>query len=500
MAEPTHYISDETLTFEAIGHLINSDDHKIALSEGSVERIKRCRSYLETKIETSSNPVYGVNTGFGDLCTVGIEPDQLGQLQLNLIRSHACGIGERAPGRIVRLMILLKVHALAKGYSGIRLETVERLVDFYNHKVSPVVYTQGSLGASGDLAPLANLSLALIGEGVVNHDGVEKSAKELHNELGWEPLIPGAKEGLALLNGTQFMQAYAVHCLLESEKYLDWADTIGAMSLEGFDGRIDPFLEALHVIRPHSGQQQVATNIRHLLEGSELIRAEKVHVQDPYAFRCMPQVHGASRDTVAHVKSVVLTEINSVTDNPNVFPDEDQIISGGNFHGQPLALVLDFLAIAMAEIGSISERRVYQLISGSRGLPAFLCASPGLNSGLMIPQYTAASIVSQNKQFCTPASIDSIPSSNGQEDHVSMGANAATKCYKVIENIRTLLSIELLNASQALHFREPMTTSNKLAEIVSDFRVVVPVVQEDRWLGADMAKAASFLNDRHPNL
>ena len=393
-------------------------------------------------------------------------------------------------------MLLLKIRSLSYGYSGVRLETVERLIDFYNNGILPIVYQQGSLGASGDLAPLAHLSLPLLGLGEVEHDGRRRPSAEVLEEFGWKPLELQSKEGLALLNGTQFMSAYGVQAVIDARRLSDWADRIGALSLDAFDGRIEPFYDEVHVIRAHPGQLATARAVRCVLEGSELIRRPKKHVQDPYSFRCMPQVHGATKDTIDYVAGVLETEINSPTDNPTIFPDEDMIISAGNFHGQPIALAMDFLAIALAELGSISERRIYKLISGSRGLPHFLVANPGLNSGFMIPQYTAASIVSQSKGLCMPASVDSIPSSQGQEDHVSMGANAATKLRRVVLNTERVLAIELFNAAQALEFRRPARTSPALENLVADYRRRVPFIDNDTVMYPYIETSVQFLRER----
>ncbi len=489
-----HYITTIKLTFETIEEIISANK-KLALSDEAKNNIVCCREYLEKKIASHGEPIYGINTGFGSLCDVLIADEDLEQLQKNLVMSHACGTGDEVPQEIVKLMMLLKIQSLSYGKSGVQLETVERLIDFYNHDMLPVVYQQGSLGASGDLAPLAHLSLPLIGMGEVNFNGKKQQTNDVLKQLKTQPLQLKSKEGLALLNGTQFMSAYGVWCILQSKKLSNSADTISAISLEAFDGRIDPFKEHLHTIRPHKGQIQTAKNIYKLLEGSELVALHKMHVQDPYSFRCIPQVHGASKDVIEYAENVFLTEINSVTDNPTIFPDENEILSGGNFHGQPLALALDFLAIALAELGSISERRTYQLISGTRGLPAFLVAKPGLNSGFMIPQYAAASIVSQNKQLCTPASVDSIVSSNGQEDHVSMGANAATKCFKVVENVQRILAIELMNAAQALEFRRPLKSSHQIENIVTEYRKQVKFLVEDEVMYPEIEKSVEFLNN-----
>lgn len=490
---PIHYISTDILSLEVVQEIINY--HKtIELSEEATATIQKCRTYLDAKMESNDAAIYGINTGFGSLCNVKISNDNLTKLQENLVRSHACGIGEEVPVAIVKIMLLLKIQSLSYGYSGVQLATVQRLVDFYNNDVIPVIYSQGSLGASGDLAPLAHLSLPLIGEGEVYFNGKKMEAKELEAHFGWKPIQFKSKEGLALLNGTQFMSAYGVHILLKATKYSYLADLIATISLEGFDGRKEPFNELIHFIRPHKGQINTAYRINEFLEGSQIITQPKTHVQDPYSFRCIPQVHGASKDAIDYVKKVFKTEINSVTDNPNVFIESDQILSGGNFHGQPLAISLDFLGIALSELGSISERRTYQLISGLRNLPSFLVDNPGLNSGFMIPQYTAASIASQNKQLATPASIDSIVSSNGQEDHVSMGANAATKTLKIMENVGRILAIELMNASQAIEYRRPLLSSDFIEQFLKAYRSEVSLVKEDRILHYDIVKTIDFLD------
>jgi len=489
----THYISTELLSLEIVNEIV-LHDKALALSDEAKINIQKCRDYLDKKMASHSEPIYGINTGFGSLCNVKISNENLSKLQENLVKSHACGTGEEVPPQIVKLMLLLKIQSLSYGHSGIQLQTVERLIEFYNNDIVPVIYTQGSLGASGDLAPLAHLSLPLLGEGDVYYKGKRLHSSVVMKYFNWEPIVLQSKEGLALLNGTQFMSAYGAHILIKVSKFSYLADLIGTISLEAFDGRIEPFHELIHFIRPHKGQIVTANRIKGFLDGSEIIEQEKMHVQDPYSFRCMPQVHGASKDAFEYVKKVFKTEINSVTDNPNIFIESDQIISGGNFHGQPLALALDFLAIALAELGSISERRTYQLISGSRNLPAFLVDNPGLNSGLMIPQYTAASIASQNKQLATPASIDSIVSSNGQEDHVSMGANAATKALRVLDNLERILAIELMNASQAIEYRRPLKSSDFVEMFLKAYREEVPLIKEDRILHYDIEKTVSFLN------
>ena len=466
---------------------------KAILSDEAQEKIENGRTFLDNKLKYSNAPIYGVNTGFGALYNKKISKKNLQKLQENLIKSHACGTGAEIPVEIVRFMLILKAKSLSYGNSAAQLETVQRLLDLYNSNAIPIVYEQGSLGASGDLSPLAHLCLPLIGMGEVSFNGKRTSGSTVLRKLKLKQVSLSSKEGLALLNGTQFMQAYGLYCVAEAERLFKLSNWIGALSLEAFDGRLEPFHPLIQQIRPHKGQIETAQQICSLLEGSEIIRRPKQHVQDPYAFRCIPQVHGATFDTINHVKSVFETEINSVTDNPTLFPEENLLISAGNFHGQPLALALDFLAIAMAELGNISERRTYQLISGLRGLPAFLVANPGLNSGFMIPQYTAASIVSQNKQLATPASVDSITSSAGQEDHVSMGANAATKCFRIIENIQTVLAIEFYTAAQALEFRKPLKSSPILEKWMSSYRKEVAFIQEDVLMYHDIQRTIRFL-------
>lgn len=478
--------------FQQIKNLL-AHNQLVSITFDAHDRITKCRQYLDDKMRNSDALFYGINTGFGFLQNVQIDKAQLQELQSNLIQSHACGMGEEVPKDIVKLMMAFKIKSLSYGYSGVQTDTVERLMDMYNNDMLPVIYTQGSLGASGDLAPLSHLSLPLIGLGEVYHAGVKIPAADALKKFDWKPIELKSKEGLALINGTQFMSAYGMYNLVQCERLIKWANIIAAISYDAFDCTTEPLHENIHAIRSHKGQVETAAAMRRLLSGSEIATQKKSQVQDPYSFRCIPQVHGATKDSFDYILSVFIKEINSVTDNPNVFPDEDMIVSGGNFHGQPLAITLDFLAIAMAELGSISERRTYQLISGLRGLPAFLVSNPGLNSGLMIPQYTAAGIVSENKQLCTPSSVDSIPSSNNQEDHVSMGANAATKCKRVVDNVEKVLAVELLTAVQALEFRRPQKTSPMLEEIVTEFRKEVSFNQADRILHDDMIKAVSFI-------
>lgn len=489
-----HKISAEHLTIDKIAEIIRGG-YKIELSDDARQRIIHCREYLDKKVAESEVPIYGVTTGFGSLCKISISEDQLSQLQINLMMSHACGVGERVRNEIVKIMILLKVQSLSYGFSGSKLDTVERLIDFFNNDIYPIVYQQGSVGASGDLVPLAHMCLPLCGLGEVEYKGQIMSGEEMNMQMGWEPIRLGSKEGLALLNGTQNMSAHAVWSLINAKRLIEWGDKIAAMSFEAYDGRVEPFTLAVHTVRPHKGQIDTANKMRELLEGSEMTKQHKENVQDPYSFRCIPQVHGTVKDTFEYVSSVIDTEINSATDNPTVCPDEDLIISAGNFHGEPIALPMDFMAIALNELGSISERRTYKLVSGTRNLPSFLVAKPGVNSGFMIPQYTAAAIASQSKTLCMPSSADTIPTSQGQEDHVSMGANAATKLVRVVENTERILAIELFNAAQAMEFRRPLKSSPVIEKLHADFRKVVPFIDDDEVMYPHIANAVKFLQE-----
>lgn len=484
------FILDELFDF------INSN-HKVELGEEGKKAVQKCRDYLDQKMEATEGNIYGINTGFGSLYDQSISKPDLAKLQVNLVRSHACGTGEEVPENIVKTMLLFKAIGLHYGHSGVQVATVERLLFYFNNDIIPVVYQQGSLGASGDLAPLAHIALALIGEGNVYYQGKKQKTKDVLSQLEITPIALQSKEGLALLNGTQFMSSYLAHGVYEAKCLFKQANLNVAMSLEAFDGRIDPFTPSVNKIRNQEGQIETAAAIRAILKGSKLIKQEKIHVQDPYSFRCVPQVHGATYDVILQAEKIVTREINAVTDNPTIFPDEDVIVSAGNFHGQPLALNLDFLAIAMAELGSISERRIYKLMGGFRNLPAFLVAQPGLNSGFMIAQYTAASIVSQNKQLGTPASVDSIDSSNGQEDHVSMGANAATKLYRVIENVWQIMGIELMAASQAIEFRGVEKTSEVLQNLHAEIRKMVNFIEEDEYMSEHLRNSKAFIKKKH---
>jgi histidine ammonia-lyase len=487
-------LDKSTLTFQQVKNLLKYNQ-LVSVTYAAHEAILKCRDYLDQKINSSDALFYGINTGFGFLQNVKIEKAQLEILQQNLLLSHACGLGEEVPEEIVKLMMMLKIKSLSYGYSGIGIEVVKRLMDMFNNNVLPVIYTQGSLGASGDLAPLSHMSLPLIGKGEVKINAEKISAEEALKKFHWKPIELQSKEGLALINGTQFMSAYGLYNLIHSERLLNWANMIAAISFDAFDCNPDCLYDRLQEVRPHAGQISVAAQLRNILQGSEMIQQKKTELQDPYSFRCIPQVHGASKDSFEFVLKTFLTEINSVTDNPIIFPDEDKIVSGGNFHGEPLAFALDYLSIAMSEIANISERRTYQLLSGQRNLPLFLVKNPGLNSGLMIPQYTAAGIVSENKQLSTPASVDSISSSNNQEDHVSMGANAATKCLRVIQNVEKVLAIELIAAVQALEFRRPLKSSGEIESLVKEFRKKISFNESDRFLHEDTVNAIQFMRE-----
>ena len=489
----TYAIGSGQLTYSIIEKIIKSGA-RLSLSPEARERISHCREFLDKKTDETTQPIYGVTTGFGSLCNKHISDSELSTLQENLVKSHSCSVGNPVDSVIVKLMLLLKAHALSMGFSGVQVETVERILDFYNNDVIPVVNDRGSLGASGDLAPLANLFLPLIGEGEVFFQGRRIKSEDMLAQMGWRPIKLKSKEGLALLNGTQFMSANGIKALIDGWHMVNCFDLFGAMSLDAFDGRIEPFLACIQQVRPHPGQIQTAELYRRLLAGSEIAARPKKHVQDPYSFRCIPQVHGAVKDAMVHVTNILHIEINSVTDNPTVFPDEDMVVSGGNFHGEPLALAFDYMGVALHELGNISERRVAQLILGLRGLPEFLVAHPGLNSGFMIPQYAAASMVSQNKMYAWPASCDSIVSSNGQEDFVSMGANAAVKLHKIIDNLRYIAAIELMNAAQALDFRRPLKSSPFIENVVTQLRKEVPFVKEDVVMEDYIAKTMNFLD------
>jgi len=495
MTAPHLLDPDRPLQLEDLAPVLDGSV-ELALPPTASDRVRQCRKYLDEKLSQSDHLYYGINTGFGALCNIRISAAETEALQHNLVRSHACGLGEQVPLPLVRLMLVLKIRSLVQGYSGVRLALVRRLLDFYNADLLPVVYELGSLGASGDLAPLAHLSLPVLGQGEVFLKGERMEARDALRKLGMAPLPLRSKEGLALLNGTQFSSAYTVWSLLKARYLWQLAHVSAALSLDAFDCSAAPFQPQLQRIRPHWGQGISAARIRQWLEGSELLHRNKPYVQDPYAFRCIPQVHGATGDALRHVEAVAVEEINAVTDNPNIFPEEDLILSGGNFHAQALALPLDYLSIALAELGSISERRTYQLLSGTRDLPAFLTPQAGLHSGLMIPQYTAAAMVSQNKQLCHPASVDSIVTSNGQEDHVSMAANGATRTRRIVQNVERILAIEWMTAAQAMAFRRPAQTSPALEALLGRFRERVSFLDQDRILHTDIQSTLHFLRDQ----
>ncbi len=471
---------------------INSDE-KIKLSASAMQAIRKCREFLEEKTKEESSIFYGINTGFGSLCNTKISPKDLSRLQEKLVISHSCGMGDEIPRHISKLIFLLKIKNLSQGYSGVSPVLAERMVNLYNAGVIPQIFEQGSLGASGDLAPLAHLASVLIGHGRAYYKGELLESKALLEKLEIDAIELQSKEGLALLNGTQFSLAFAVYCITQASRLLKVANLVAALSCEAYACDNAPYHSAIHRVRRHEGQQRVAEEILEWRKGSDVESMSRYSVQDPYSFRCIPQVHGATADALTYIKKVVETELNGVTDNPNIFPDEDLILSGGNFHAQPLALVLDHMSLALAELANISERRTYQLINGDRDLPAYLAANPGINSGYMIPQYTAASIVSQNKYLCTPASVDSIVSSKGQEDHVSMAANAATKCYKVLSNVKSVLGIEWMIANQAMDFRKGVKSSSSLEKYRKRFRTKVPFRTEDVYLKNDMDSSKDFL-------
>jgi histidine ammonia-lyase len=468
----------------------------VSLSNAVLERIQKSRRFLERSTQELGKTWYGVNTGFGSLYHVRISEDATDQLQLNLIRSHAAGTGPLVPYEIARLTLFLKILSFCHGNSGVRTELMDQLIRFFNAGITPAMYQFGSLGASGDLAPLAHLALVVVGEGeCILEDGTVVPASDVLRQHQIEPLVLKSKEGLALINGTQFSSAYGAWAVHRGWQLLDLAQICAALSFDAFNGNPEPLDARIQDIRPHAGQIAVAQTMRRLLEGSEIASSGEKQLQDPYAFRCVPQVHGASWDVVRHCHEILEIEINSVTDNPLIFPDEEEVLSGGNFHGQPVALAMDYLALALAELGSISERRTYQLVSGTRGLPDYLTLEAGVESGLMIAQYTAASVVNRNKTLCAPSSIDSIPTSKGQEDHVSMSANAASKLYELCDNLHGILAIEFLTASRALEFRKPASTSPYLEGLRRKFSEIIGEANGDQALYPLIRTAKDFTRE-----
>lgn len=487
-----HFGKDKLTVNKAIA-LINKEE-KYELTVEVRANILQSQQNVES-IVASNKTVYGVNTGFGPLCTVKISAEATRKLQENILQSHAVGVGEPIADDLVRLMLLTKLHALARGFSGIKLDTWERILYFFEHDILPLVPEQGSVGASGDLAPLSHLFLPLIGMGQVKYQDKVYDTADLYKELNLQPVKLGAKEGLALINGTQFILAHATMAVWKMQRALKHADIIGALSLDALRGSVRPFMKELHEIRPYEGTQQVAQNLRTLLKDSEIPNShiDCSRVQDPYSLRCMPQVHGASRNAWKHFNELVTTELNSVTDNPIVLNDGDAI-SGGNFHGQPLAMVLDYATLATAELGNIADRRVYLSLEGEKvNLPKLLLKETGLNSGFMILQYTTAALVTENKTLCFPASADSIPTSMGQEDHVSMGSISGRKCLKVLANLEKIQAIELLCASQALEFVHPLKTSTILEKIQARIRQDIPYFEKDEIFSESINKAIALV-------
>ena len=473
---------------------IGSGKIKGILGDGAVKKLNSSQRYVQHIVENNKT-VYGVNTGFGILATTKISGEDTATLQHKILQSHSVGVGEAIPAEIAKLMLITKVHALAQGYSGIRLETIERIRWHIENDVLPVVPEKGSVGASGDLAPLAHLFLPLIGLGQVIYKGTRYKAQDILKKFSLQPLDLGPKEGLALINGTQFILAFAAKAVQRMHNCLEAADIIGAMSLEALTGTKAPFDERLHQLRPFAGNKLVAQRLRLLLKDSAIMQShiDCGRVQDPYSLRCMPQVHGASRNAWLHLKELTETELNAVTDNPIIFSSDDTI-SGGNFHGQPLALPLDYACFAAAEIGNISDRRCYLLLEGKWGLPMLLMKNVGLNSGFMIPQYTTAALVTENKTLCFPASADSIPTSLGQEDHVSMGSISGRKLEKVLDNLDNILAIELMTACQAIEFRRPLRSSSILEHAHEYVRQQVSFAREDRIFADDIRKVREMLS------
>lgn len=493
MANLFHYGTDRLTVAAAIS--IASGKFKAGLDDVAIKKIKESQQHVEA-IVASNKTVYGINTGFGILSNTHISAEDTATLQHKLLESHSVGVGDPIPQEVAKIMLITKVQSLAQGYSGVKLSTVERILWHIENDVIPVVPEKGSVGASGDLAPLAHLFLPLIGLGEVFYKRERKDMGYVLRDAGLKAIQLGPKEGLALINGTQFILSYAVKAVQRMHNCLEAADIIGAMSLEALTGTKAPFDERLHELRPFAGNKLVAQRLRLLLNDSAIMRShvDCGRVQDPYSLRCMPQVHGASRNAWLHLKELTETELNAVTDNPIVFAADDTI-SGGNFHGQPLALPLDYACFASSELGNISDRRCYLLLEGKWGLPMLLMKDVGLNSGFMIPQYTTAALVSENKTLCFPSSADSIPTSLGQEDHVSMGSISGRKLNRVLDNLEFILAIELLSACQAIEFRRPLKSSELLESAHSYVRDFVSFAEEDRIFAEDINKVAGIIKD-----
>ncbi|MBQ4913894.1 histidine ammonia-lyase [Maribacter sp. MMG018] len=496
MAPKTFKLGEDWLT-AGIALSICEGTTFIVLSKATRKKIEKSWGIVQ-KIVEKGHPVYGINTGFGPLCTTKISKTETDILQTNILKSHSVGVGKPIVSEIAKTMLVLKVHSLAKGYSGISIDTLERIIWHIENNAIPVVPSQGSVGASGDLAPLSHLFLPLIGLGKVHYEGHEISTSDLFNKTGLKPLDLGPKEGLALINGTQFIAAHAVKVVDRLHAVLSQADIIGAMMIEGLQGSVKPFYKELHDLRPFKGNIHVARRVKRLLKGSEIMEdhIDCDRVQDPYSLRCIPQVHGASRNAWLHLKELLEVELNSVTDNP-VIINEDLTISGGNFHGQPLAMALDYACLAASEIGNISDRRIYLALEGnSPGVPKLLMKDTGINSGYMILQYTSAALASENKGLCFPSSADSIPTSLGQEDHVSMGSIGGRKALQVIENVEKILAIELLTAAQAFEYRKPLKSGIFLEEIHKAVRKQVPFADKDRVFANDIEKGIKMIQDK----
>jgi histidine ammonia-lyase len=496
--EPPVELDGESLTLELIERVALDTGVRVAVATRASERMLRSRAIVDEALE-AGRPIYGVTTGFGRLADVAVDQDRIGALQLNLIRSHACGVGPPFDPEVVRAVMVLRANVLAKGYSGVRPELVELLVEMLNRRVHPIIPEQGSVGASGDLAPLSHLALVLVGEGEAEFAGATMPGAEALRRAGLQPVTLQAKEGLALNNGTQVMTGIGALALLGAERILESADVAGAMSLEGLRGTPDAFHPALQSVRPHPGQLTSAERLRRLLAGSEIRESHRhgdPRVQDAYALRCMPQVHGAARNALGYIRSVLETEANSATDNPLIFPDDDggTVLNGGNFHGQPIAQVLDLLAIALTDVASISERRIERLVNPDLSdLPPFLTHDPGVNSGMMLAQIAAAALVSESKILSHPASIDSIPTGAAREDHVSMGTTAAKKALQVVRNVEAVLGIELMCAAQALEFLKPMRAGAGVDRAYELIRERIEPLGADRVLAPDIAAAAAMV-------